>query len=265
MSGVPPEKISAADYAAYDAASTGRNWRIPLGYGSLIASSLPISAKLRLATPAEQIDISGDGVAVTTRAGAVHARAAILTVSTSVLAGDMIRFPASLDPWREAAAELPLGRNEKLFLEVAHPAAFEPESRVFGNLRDSRTAAYHIRPFGWPVIQAYLGDESAGMVEEEGQMAAFSHVIGELAAIFGSDIRSSIRPLAASGWSRTPSVGGAYSCALPGHAAARARLARPYENRLFFAGEATHAFDFSTAHGAYDSGRRAADEAFAAL
>jgi len=38
-------------------------------------------------------------------------------------------------------------------------------------------------------------------------------------------------------------------------------LARPFGDRLFFAGEATHAFDFSTAHGAHDSGVRAAEEA----
>lgn len=265
MSGVAPEQISAADYAAYDAASTGRNWRAPQGYGDLIAASLPMSVKLRLATPAERIDMSRDGAVIDTCAGALHGRAAILTMSTSVLAGDTIRLPAGLDPWREAAAVLPLGRNEKLFLEITDQGRFEPEDRVFGSLRDSRTAAYHIRPFGWPIIQAYLGSESARIAEQEGPMAGFSHVIGELAAIFGGEVRSILRPLAASSWGGMPSIGGAYSCALPGHAAARARLARPYEDRLFFAGEATHGFDFSTAHGAYESGRRAADEAFAAL
>jgi monoamine oxidase len=42
-------------------------------------------------------------------------------------------------------------------------------------------------------------------------------------------------------------------------------LARPFEDRLFFAGEATSAGDFSTVHGAHDSGVRAANEAIAAL
>ena len=60
-------------------------------------------------------------------------------------------------------------------------------------------------------------------------------------------------------------VGGAYSHALPGHAAAREDLAHPFEQRLFFAGEATHVHDYSTAHGAHDSGLRAAEEAIAAL
>ncbi|GJD57806.1 hypothetical protein IFDJLNFL_3719 [Methylobacterium dankookense] len=61
------------------------------------------------------------------------------------------------------------------------------------------------------------------------------------------------------------SIGGAYSCALPGQSQARARLAQPFEDRLFFAGEATHPFDFSTAHGAHDSGQRAADEVLSSL
>jgi monoamine oxidase len=49
-------------------------------------------------------------------------------------------------------------------------------------------------------------------------------------------------------------------CALRGHAAARAALAPPFEDRVFFAGEATNPVDFSTAHGAHDSGVRAARE-----
>ena len=60
-------------------------------------------------------------------------------------------------------------------------------------------------------------------------------------------------------------IGGAYSYALPGYDAARRALARPFEDRLFFAGEATSAGDFSTVHGAHDSGVRAANEAIAAL
>lgn len=33
MSGVGPEQISATDYLAYDDASTGKNWNLPLSYG----------------------------------------------------------------------------------------------------------------------------------------------------------------------------------------------------------------------------------------
>jgi monoamine oxidase len=102
-------------------------------------------------------------------------------------------------------------------------------------------------------------------VEEMGPAAGFAHATDQLAALFGSSVRRSLHPLIASNWGRTTHVGGAYSHALPGHAAARKELALPFEQRLFFAGEATHPNDFSTAHGAYESGLRAAEEAIAAL
>jgi monoamine oxidase len=265
MSGVAPEDISAADYLTYDDASTGQNWHLPLGYGTLVAASLPSAATVRLATPAERIDLTGDGVIVTTRAGCVRAKAAILTVSTAVLSGDAIRLPSGLDPWREAAAALPLGRNEKIFLEIGPGTAFGPDTHAYGNLRDSRSAAYSIRPNGWPVIEAFLGGDGARLIDEEGPAAGFAYVSAELVALFGSDVASTIRPLVATSWSRMASIGGAYSCALPGQSQARASLARPFEDRLFFAGEATHPFDFTTAHGAHDSGQRAAEEAMTAI
>jgi monoamine oxidase len=102
-------------------------------------------------------------------------------------------------------------------------------------------------------------------VEEGGAAAGFDFAIAQLVALFGSDVRTRLRPLAASDWSRMPHIGGAYSYALPGHASARAALARSFDDRVFFAGEATNASDFSTAHGAYDSGERAAAAAIAAL
>ena len=202
---------------------------------------------------------------LTTPVGAVRARAAILTVSTAVLAGSTIRLPPGLDAWRHAAACLPLGRDEKLFIEIVGESSFTPETRVIGNPRDRRTGVYHIRPFGWPVIECFVGDEAARMVEEMGPAAGFAHAADELAGLFGSSVSRNLRPLVASNWGRMTFVGGAYSHALPGHATARKDLALPFEERLFFAGEATHTDDFSTAHGAYDSGLRAAEEAIAAL
>jgi hypothetical protein len=43
---------------------------------------------------------------------------------------------------------------------------------------------------------------------------------------------------------------------LPGHSDARARLAQPVGNALFFAGEAVSPHFFSTAHGAWETGLR---------
>jgi monoamine oxidase len=68
-----------------------------------------------------------------------------------------------------------------------------------------------------------------------------------------------------SAWARDPYALGSYSYARVGAAHARAGLAAPVDGRLFFAGEATSPHDFSTAHGAYRTGLRAAGEALATL
>ena len=159
---------------------------------------------------------------------------------------------------------LPLGRNEKLFLEIVGDAPFEDETHVLGNPRSASTGGYYIRPFGAPHIECFLGGDGARVVDE-GPGAAFEFARDELANLFGTELKRCLRPLACSRWHGTASIGGAYSCALPGYAEARALLARPFDDRIFFAGEATHPFDFTTAHGAHDSGVRAADEAFAAI
>jgi monoamine oxidase len=265
LSGGALERISATDYLAYDAASTGHNWRLPAGYGTLIAASLPATVALRLATPVEAINLAAAGVSIATRAGTITTQSAIVTVSTAVLVSGAIRLPAALDEWCHAAASLPLGRDEKLFLEIVGDSPFEPETYVLGDPRDPRTGAYYIRPFGRPVIEGFLGGDGAQMLAEDGPAAGFAYATNQLSALFGSDVRRMLRPLAASNWSRMEYAGGAYSYALPGRAAARDALARPFDQRLFFAGEATHRHDFSTAHGAYQSGTRAAEEVIAVL
>ncbi|MDL2409374.1 NAD(P)/FAD-dependent oxidoreductase [Rhizobium calliandrae] len=260
ISGDELERISVKDYSAYDEASTDCNWRVPTGYGALIAASLPAGVELHLATPVEALTLDERHVVLQTAGGAVRARAVILTVSTNVLAGGAISLPSALDPWRDAAARLPLGNNEKLFLEIVGDSPFAPESHLLGDPRDPTTGTYYIRPFGSLLIECFLGGAGARIAAAEGHRAAFDRAIGQLASLFGSSVRDCLRPLVASDWARTPSIGGGYSHALPGQADARVALARPLDDRLFFAGEATHTTDFSTAHGGYESGVRAAEE-----
>lgn len=265
MSGARLERLSIADYRAYDDASSDNNWRVRSGFGALITGSVPARTPVRLSTPATSLALTAHGVRIGTPAGTIHARAAIITVSTAVLAGDALVLPAELDPWREAAQCLPLGRNEKLFLGIAGAAPFEDETQVLGNPRDSRTASYYIRPMGMPVIECFFGGDSAEHVLEGGHAAGFDFALSQLTALFGSQVRSCLRPLTGSSWSQTTHIGGAYSYALPGHSSARPKLALPFDGRVFFAGEATSAGDFSTAHGALDSGVRAANEVAGAL
>ncbi|RZM23403.1 MAG: FAD-dependent oxidoreductase, partial [Sphingomonas sp.] len=59
-------------------------------------------------------------------------------------------------------------------------------------------------------------------------------------------------------WRHEPYIGGSYSHARIGRADQRAILTASVDGRIHFAGEACHPFDFSTAHGAYETGVTAA-------
>jgi monoamine oxidase len=115
------------------------------------------------------------------------------------------------------------------------------------------------------VILGYYGGDCAASLEEQGLEATADFAVGELAGLFGNDIRKRLFPLAGSAWGAEKFSRGAYSMALPGHADDRASLAAPVDGRLFFAGEACSAADFGTAHAAYLTGEGAAKRAIAAL
>ncbi len=81
-------------------------------------------------------------------------------------------------------------------------------------------------------------------------------------------VRQRFRPPTSSrsgciGWHSDPFALGAYSYASPGNADCRAALAKPVDDRLFFAGEACSPHDFSTAHGGYLTGVAAAERVIA--
>ncbi|WP_038952209.1 FAD-dependent oxidoreductase, partial [Bradyrhizobium japonicum] len=143
--------------------------------------------------------------------------------------------------------------------------AFPKEGNLRGATMRTEMGTYHIRPFGQPCIEGFFGGSFARELEDAGDGAIAAHSIDEIAGFLGNDIRRKLKPLYESRWAHDPFARGSYSHALPGHAGDRAILAAPVDGRLFFAGEATSPSFFTTAHGARDSGERAAREMLAAL
>jgi len=256
INGTELDQLSVADYLAYENASTDDNWRLPSGYGAFI-SGLGASLPTALATHVERVTQNTDIVLQTNR-GTVHARAVIVTVSTTVLAQSRIRFSPAVDDHLQAASRLPLGLADKVFLSMAKPAAAPAESHLLGRYDRSATGSYYLRPFGRPVIECFLGGAWARELERSGIEAAIAFAIGELRELLGADFARSLAPITVTRWAHEETIGGSYSHALPGHAAARAVLARPVSERVCFAGEACSRSDFSTAHGAWQSGLDAA-------
>lgn len=265
LNGAPLEQLSIRDFLAYDDAATDDNWRVKEGYGSLITSCLPTDAAVQLSTPIRRVALTGDGVRVETDRNALLASAVIVTASTNVLARGMISFDREVDDHLQAATQLPLGLADKLFIRLEGHHGLEPETHLLGNPRDSSTGSYYIRPMGRQLIEGFYGGEGAARLETAGLMDAFAFASDELASLIGNRIRSHLKPLIASTWCAMDWIHGSYSHAVPGASQARILLAQPVEDRLFFAGEATHPQDFSTAHGAWDSGLRAAGEVLAVM
>jgi monoamine oxidase len=262
MNGVEWDQVSVHDFRNYH--DSGVNWRIAEGYGSLMAA-LCGGLDITLECPASLIDHSGPVVRIATPRGDLSARAVIVTLPTGVLAAGGLRFHPALPDKIDAAAVLPLGLADKVFLRLDGAEEFPKDSHLYGSTDRAATGTYHLRPFGRPLIECFFGGRCARDLEAAGEAAFADFAISELAALLGEGIRSRLHPVATTAWERDPYARGSYSHALPGHAGARLTLAAPVDGRIFFAGEACMANDFSTAHGAWRSGVAAADAVIAAL
>ena len=201
---------------------------------------------------------------IETSQGVLTANKVIVTVPTDLIADESIRFHPALPAKVDAARGLPLGLADKVVLALDQPEALPKEGNLRGATMRTAMGTYHVRPFGQPCIEGFFGGRFARELEDAGDGALAAQGIDEIAGFLGNDYRRKLRPLAESRWAHDPFARGSYSHALPGHAGVRAVLASPVDGRLFFAGEATSPNFFSTAHGARDSGERAAREVVAA-
>jgi monoamine oxidase len=260
VNGCELDQVSILDMDAYEDSEI--NWRIRRGYGALMAA-YGAPSPLALNTQVTLIDHSGQRVRIETSQGTLSAARVIVTVPTNLIADEVIRFHPALPAKVDAARGLPLGLADKVTLALDQPEALPRDGNLRGATMRTAMGGYHLRPFGQACIEGFFGGRFAQELEDAGDGALAAQAIDEIVALLGSDYRRRLKPLAESRWAHDPFARGSYSHALPGHAGKRAVLAAPVDNRLFFAGEATSPNFFSTAHGARDSGERAAREILA--
>jgi monoamine oxidase len=257
VNGCELDQVSILDMDAYE--DTNINWRVRRGYGALMTAygaSLPLVLNCQVSL----IDHSGKALRIETSLGTLTAAKAIVTVPTNLIAQEAIRFHPALPAKRDAAAGLPLGLADKVMLALEEPNDLPKDGNLRGATMRTRMGTFHLRPFGQPCIEGFFGGRFAQELEDSGDGAFAAQSIDEIVSLLGNDYRRKLKPLKESRWAHDPFARGSYSHALPGHADQRAVLAAPVDGRLFFAGEATSPNFFSTAHGARDSGERAARE-----
>lgn len=276
ISGVEAERFSLRDYVA--TALDGANLQLAEGFGTLVArlgEGLPVS----FGAAVERLRWDGPGVVAEGGFGTLRAGAAIVTVSTGVLAAGGLRFAPGLPaPVQAAIKGLPQGLLSKIALRAAGPGrlglgAFARLGRSLDAPGDA-PLSWMLWPWGRDHAIGFLGGEAAWVLAREGPAAAEAHARAELARYVGAaEVARCFGPEArgsgavVTGWAEDPLFLGAYSHARIGCHGARAALrdAELAAGRLRFAGEACHSRLAGTVGGAWESGERAAGAVHAAL
>jgi monoamine oxidase len=232
------------------------------GYGTLLAK-LAEGIPVQFNSPVSHIDTAtrGSRVEVMTPGGPLHARYAIVTVSTNVITSGSIKFDREW-PRRhiEAASKLALGSYDHIALELAdNPLGLQPDDLVFEKATSGQTAALLANVSGTPLALVEVGGGFGRELSAKGGPAMVDFAIEWLTGLFGGDLRKSVRRTQTTHWNADPWTLGAFSTAAPGAQGARRILMEPIRDRVYLAGEALHETMWGTVGGAWESGERAAD------
>jgi monoamine oxidase len=254
------------------------------GYASLLSALAPPLPQLRLQLQSTvqsvhwsqgSVEVAGESCGMPFR---LRAARAIVTLPLGVLqqppgARGAVRFVPELKAKEGALRALASGPVVKMLLrfgssfwEGLHGGRFREVSFFHAPSAASGFRTFWTpAPVHAPLLVAWAGGPRALRLATVGSRPALLRTALEsLQQLFGRsvDIAGALQGHYYHDWLRDPFARGAYSYVLVGGDEARAALARPLENALFFAGEATDTGDEAgTVTGALESGRRAAREA----
>ncbi|HMB94805.1 MAG TPA: FAD-dependent oxidoreductase, partial [Tepidisphaeraceae bacterium] len=165
---------------------------------------------------------------------------------------------------RNAVSKLKMGGVVKVLLRFAEPfwekAVDENVNfmHAFGEAIPTWWTSLAIRA---PVLTGWAGGPAAQRLSQQSPEEILEQSLKILAKITRSSrCKSLLRAWKVCDWQNDPFSRGAYSYGGVGGADAAAQLAKPIEQTIFFAGEATHPGMSGTVAGAIASGHRAAAE-----
>jgi monoamine oxidase len=231
------------------------------GLGTLIAR-LGEQVPLALSTPASRVAWSGRDLTVETPAGKIAARAAIVTVSSNVLAAGNIKFTPDI-PKRQldAAAKLSLGSYDRIVLQLPGNAlGLVRDDIVIEQSNSTRTALLSANLGSSPLCSIDVAGSFGRDLSSQGEPAMVAFAVEWLTKLFGNEWAAAVKKSSATRWNAAPFVLGAMSAAAPGAQPSRKVLTEPI-GCMFLAGEATHESLWGTVDGAWESGERAAEAA----
>ncbi|HSY07175.1 MAG TPA: NAD(P)/FAD-dependent oxidoreductase [Steroidobacteraceae bacterium] len=223
------------------------------------------------------VEIEGTCIGAPLRASAPRA---IITLPLGVLqqpadTPGAVLFSPALDDKRAALQGLASGAVIKLMLRFN--SAFWEEfnggryrNATFFHAPDAQFPTFWTQlPVRAPLLVAWAGGPKAARLSAAGSPREIvALALAAVQSMFGRDCLASatLEGSYFHDWQQDPFARGAYSYVTVGGQAARARLAAPLANALFFAGEATDTQgETATVTGALQSGQRAAREVLASF
>ncbi|MDJ0842218.1 MAG: FAD-dependent oxidoreductase [Acidobacteriota bacterium] len=241
----------------------GGDQLFPGGYDQLIVH-LSRGLDIRTGHKVTSVDYSGRDVVVATDRGSFRADYALVTVSVGVLKAGYIGFTPELPAEKRASIQrIHMGLLNKIVLDFEPSGPWAPKNEILGlisSLKCEHLYAVNMFPAtGTRTLIVFAGADFARSLENESDAALIERVMSALREAYGVDFPEP-RGHLITRWHNNSLTHGSYSYLPPGSTSAdRNRLAAPVADKVFFAGEATHAKYPATVHGAYLSGIREAD------
>jgi monoamine oxidase len=273
----------AEEWSPGDEGQTSAQFRPLGGYARLLRALLgaldPTRVQVRLSAPVLTVRCGDGGIVVdaTERGEPLHVRAktALVTLPLGVLQAGTIQFAPELPPSkREALAQLIMGPVVKLvlrfrdaFWERVNDERYR-DGAFFMRAEAAFPTFWTMLPLRAPLLVGWAGGPKADALAGLPQAALVARALDDLRTLFGTDPdpRDELEAAYTHDWQADPYACGSYSYVATGGGHARAALAAPIDDLLFFAGEATApASEAGTVAGALQTGERAAHEVLAAL
>ena len=230
----------------------------------VIIDHLAAGLDIRTGMVVTAIDWNQPEVRVTTSGGEFTAPGVLVTLPLGVLkTGQPVFTPALPTAKQEAITKLGMGLLNKCYLRF--PSVFWPADVDWIEYIPSAHGEWtewvsFKKAANQPVLMGFLAAETAAAKESLTDAQTVASAMTVLRTIYGAGIPEPT-DYQITRWAADPFARGSYSFnAVDSTPAMRTTLAAPLEGRLFFAGEATEITRFGTAHGAYLSGLRAAEE-----
>jgi len=271
-----PSRISVhslvRDTQAEERIDGDRQFRISSGYYDLVRATYDrIEHKhctIVLKTPVQEIRWRRGEAIARTPGAEFHASRVVITVPLGVLKANCILFSPALSEKGNAMKFLEMGPVIRVVMRFREKFwEQEPEMADLSFLftDDPQFPTWWAsNPLPWPILTGWAAGNYALALKGLGIDAITAKAADSLARILKISPGQLQRQLLASfvhDWQADPFSCGAYSYAAVGGSDAARELAKPVEDTLYFAGEATNFEGYGgTVHGAIATGHRAARE-----